>query len=518
MEKYPWFTERQKQLTDEVVEFVDEITPRAYEAAIKQEHPRDLVKMVADKGWFGALVPEEYGGMGKEIAVTGCQIIAEGLTRAATVGGVYSATSFGGVEQICMFGTDEQKERWLPKIARGELLGAITLTEPFVGTDAAGIRTTATRDGDYYLLNGKKRFISNAGLADIYMLYAKTSDEPGDRAAYKHLSAFIVEKGTPGFTIERINELAVFRGIRNGFLDFDNARVPASNMLLGEGNGWGVLTAGLNFERLTVATQIIAGMREALRYALYFSTRRVQFNRRTIDFEANQYKLADIILRMKTARLLTYYAAWMMDQGLNPVVEANAAKIYATEACRDATLDALQIIGGDAFTKFYPVEQILLDAKILEVGAGTNEVLRRLLTAQARRIMADELKAPRRRVHKELRFPIPYYKASPEFAPKKVPTDLEGMKNTILEALAADYFVNPGLHMKREELVEDTGLDEEQLDETLVSLEERKLVDLYRTRQGVIILAKATYDGLRKAKPKEYYQWYPEWSKEDERF
>ncbi|MHA1209666.1 MAG: acyl-CoA dehydrogenase family protein [Candidatus Freyarchaeota archaeon] len=516
MEKYPWFTERQKQLTDEVEEFVDEITPRAYEATIKKEHPRDLIKMVADKGWFGALVPEEYGGMGKEVGITGCEIICEGLTQAGSIGGVYSATMFGGLEQICMFGTDEQKERWLPRFARGELLGAITLTEPFVGTDAAGIRTTAVKDGDEWVINGKKRFISNTGVADIYMLYAKTSNDPGDRAAYKHLTAFIVEKGTPGFTVERVNELAVFDGIRNGILDFDNVRVPAENVLAGEGNGWGVMTAGLNFERLTVATQIIAGIREALRYALFFTTRRVQFGRRTIDFESNQYKLADIIIALKTARLLTYYAAWMMDQGLNPVVEANAAKIYATEAATQAALNALQIIGGDSFTKYYPVERILMDAKILEVGAGTNEVLRRLLTAQARRIMADELKAPRRRIHKELRWPIPYYK--PEKAPKKHPTSLEEIEKAILEALADDYFVNPGLHMRREELMEDTGLDEEQLDEALVSLEEKKLVDLYRTRQGVIILAKATYEGLRKARPKEYYRWYPEWSKEDERF
>ncbi|MHA1605476.1 MAG: acyl-CoA dehydrogenase family protein, partial [Candidatus Freyarchaeota archaeon] len=170
----------------------------------------------------------------------------------------------------------------------------------------------------------------------------------------------------------------------------------------------------------------------------------------------------------------------------------------------------------DGFTKYYPVERILMDAKILEVGAGTNEVLRRLLTAQARRIMADELKAPRRRIHRELRWPIPYYK--PEKAPRKATASLEEMEEVILEALADDYFVNPGLHMRREELMEDTGLDEEQLDEALVSLEEKKLVDLYRTRQGVIILAKATYEGLRKARPKEYYRWYPEWSKEDERF
>ncbi|MHA1580737.1 MAG: acyl-CoA dehydrogenase family protein [Candidatus Freyarchaeota archaeon] len=516
MEKYPWFTERQKQLTDEVVEFVEEITPRAYEATIKKEHPSDLIKMVADKGWFGALVPEEYGGMGKDVGITGCEIICEGLTQAGSIGGVYSATMFGGLEQICMFGTDEQKERWLPRFARGELLGAITLTEPFVGTDAAGIRTTAVRDGDEWVINGKKRFITNTGVADIYMLYAKTSDEPGDRAAYKHLTAFIVEKGTPGFTVERVNELAVFEGIRNGILDFDNVKVPAENVLAGEGNGWGVMIAGLNFERLTIAAQIIAGIREALRYALFFTTRRVQFGRRTIDFESNQYKLADIIIALKTARLLTYYATWMMDQGPNPVVEASAAKIYATEAARQAALNALQIIGGDGFTKYYPVERILMDAKILEVGAGTNEVLRRLLTAQARRIMADELKAPRRRIHRELRWPIPYYK--PEKAPRKATASLEEMEEVILEALADDYFVNPGLHMRREELMEDTGLDEEQLDEALVSLEEKKLVDLYRTRQGVIILAKATYEGLRKARPKEYYRWYPEWSKEDERF
>ncbi|MGQ9721618.1 MAG: acyl-CoA dehydrogenase family protein [Candidatus Jordarchaeum sp.] len=515
MEKYPWWTDFQKQLADEVLEFAYSVAPRALEAVWKREHPADLVKMVGDKGWFGVLVPEEYGGMGKNGGVTSSAIITEGLTAVGMLGGLFFSTQFGGVKQLSTFGTPEQKERWLTRVARGEVIGALGLTEPFVGSDAAGIKTIAVKDGDEWVINGKKRFITNTGVANMYFVYAKTSNEPGDIQARRHLTAFVVDKGTPGFSVERINELAVFDAVRNGTLNFDNVRVSEENIVGGIGGAWGVLTNGLNFERLMIAVCMIAVIKEALRNALFFTERRVQFGQRTLDFESNQYRMADIIMRLKSTRLLCYYTAYQEDLGNNPIIEANAAKILATELARESAIDALQVCGGDAFTKYYTVEQLLRDSKINEVGGGTNEVLRRLIVYVYRRLFANEIRQPRRRIHKELRIPIPYFEPVEK---KAAPTSPEEMETAVLEALGEDYFVNPGLHMKREELMEDTGLSDEQLDETLLSLEEKNLVDLWRDRRGVIRLAKATYEGLNKAKPLEFYCWYPQWSRKEERF
>ncbi|MHA1208827.1 MAG: acyl-CoA dehydrogenase family protein [Candidatus Freyarchaeota archaeon] len=478
METFPWWTEKQKKLAEEVEDFVEENTPRAAEALWRFENPEDLIRKVGEKGWYGTLIPEEYGGMGGEVGVTGACIVAEGLARLGTIATIYSTTCFGGTHQLVRLGTEEQKEKWLPRIARGEQINALCLTEPFVGSDAAGVTTTAKRVDGGYVINGKKRFISTSGIADAYFVYVKTSDDPADRAAYKHLTAG------------------------------------------GEGMGWMCMISGLNLERCLIAVGLVAGMREALRYSYYMSQRRVQFGKRTIEFESNQYRIADMIIGYKTARLLTYHAASLIDQGLEPLIEANSAKIYATETARKIAEDALQVMGGDGFTKYYPVEALLRDAKLLEVGGGTNDVLRRLISGQGWRIMGDLLRPPRRRVHEELGIPVPYYRNPP---PLELPTragasDPEAVEESILLALAEDYRVNPGLHMIREELKEDTGLDDDRLDEALLSLEEKKLVDIYRDRRGVFRLVKATYAGLERVRPIDYFRWYPDWIREDEVF
>jgi len=353
-----------------------------------------------------------------------------------------------------------------------------------------------------YIINGKKRFISTSGIADAYFVYVKTSDNPSDKAAYRHLTGLYVQKGMPGFTVERINALGVFDGVRNGVLNFNNVFVPEDNVVGGEGMGWMCMISGLNLERVLIAVSVVSGIREALRYSYYMSQRRVQFGKRTIEYESNQYRIADMIIGYKTSRLLTYYAASLLDKGLEPLIEANSAKIYATETARKVAEDALQVMGGDGFTKYYPVESLLRDAKILEVGGGTNDVLRRLIANQGWNIMRDMLKPPRRRVSKKFGISLPYFRNPPEL---ELPTkcgasDSEAVEKGVLLALAEDYLVNPGLHMTREELMEDTGLDEERLDEALLSLEEKQLVDIYRDKKGVLRLIKATYAGLDKAK------------------
>lgn len=520
MEPFPWWTEKQKRLAEEVENFVDENTPQAAEAVWKFENPDDLIKKVGEKGWYGTLIPEEYGGMGNEVGVTGACIVAEGLARLGTIATIYSTTCFGGTHQLVRLGTDEQKERWLPKIARGEQINALCLTEPFVGSDAAGVTTTATRVDGGYLINGKKRFISTSGIADAYFVYVKTSDEPGDKAAYKHITGLYILKGMKGFTVERINALGVFDAVRNGVLNFNDVFVPDENVIGGEGMGWMCMISGLNLERCLIAVGLVSGMREALRYSYYMSQRRVQFAKRTIEFESNQYRIADMIIGYKTARLLTYYATSLLDQGIEPLIEANSAKIYATETATRIAEDALLVMGGDGFTKYYPIERFLRDAKLLEVGGGTNDVLRRLISGQGWRIMKDMLRPPRRRVHEKLGIPIPYYKDPPELElPTRAgATEPEAIEESILLALAEDYRVNPGLHLTREELMEDTGLDDESLDEALLILEEKNLIDVYRDKRGVLRLAKATYAGLEKVRPIDYFRWYPEWLKKDEIF
>lgn len=511
MEKYLWWTDRQKQLADELEEFADEVAPRALEAVWKYETPWDIVRKTVEKGWYGALIPEEYGGM--NLGCTGACIVAEGLSRTGTAAGIYITTMFGGTHQIVGFGTKEQKERWLPNIVKGEIFGALALTEPLVGSDAASVETTARREDDEYIISGKKRFISNGGIANSYFVYARTSDKPEDRKKYRHLTAFVVEKGTPGFTVEKMNELIGFDSARNAYLDFDEVRVPADNVIGGEGNGWQVMISGLNFERTIVAAGFVGGIREALRYAFYVTRRRIQFGQPVIEFESNQYRMADMIIGLKAARLLTYYTAYLFDQGKEPVTEASAAKILVTESVTKSSFDAIHCMGGDGMTKFYPVEAIARSAKINEIGAGTNDVLRRLLVRFAPRFMPEDLKEPRRRIHKELGIPIPI------FVGAKSP-NLEGQveEDKILEVLAEDYKVNPGLYMTREDLEEDVGLKSEQLDKLLLALEEKGLVKLYRDRRDRISLIKASYLGLKRAKPREYYRWFPSWIKKDDIF
>jgi len=501
VETYPWWNDKQKKLAEEAKRFADENLPRGEEVAWSREFPAELIKEVAERGWFGAPIPEKYGGT--ETGVTGCCIIAEELARiCSALTGAYSVTMFGGVEQLLKFGNEEQRQRWLPQIAKGKL-GAICITEPSIGSDAAGIETTATREGDAYVMNGKKRFITNAGVADIYCVYARTGEKPEDKARYSHLSAFIVEKGMKGFTVEKINELGGWVGLPNGYLSFDDVRVPLENRLGAEGDGWKVVVDGLNFERNLFAAGMLGPMREAIKYAVGHAQRRLQFGEPTIEFQVNQFKIADMFARLRTARLLTYYSAHLMDLKMDAVMEATLAKLYASEEYERLVIDAQQVMGGDGWTRFYPLETFMRDAKVNQLGAGTSEVMRMVLYRQGIRAMADDIKMPHRELHPKLGVPISTTK------PKVVK---EADENTVLEMLAEDYRVNPGLYMSRLDMREIfSGVTDEQLNQKLTVLEGKGLVKLYRDRRGNITLAKATYKGLKQAKPAEYYQWYPDW-------
>ncbi|NQT30753.1 MAG: acyl-CoA/acyl-ACP dehydrogenase [Deltaproteobacteria bacterium] len=502
-----WWTDEHRKLAAGVKEFVDELMPRAEEASWKKEFPRDIADSIASKGYFGVGVAKEYGGMG--LGVTGTCIVNEEIGRMPALGpGIFASAMLGGVHQVKEFGTEEQKTRFLARVAKGEL-GAIALTEPFVGTDAAGIETTARRDGDRYVISGKKRFVTGAGTASRYMLYARTSDEPEDIRRKRHLTGFIVEKGMPGFTVEKINELIGLDNIHNGYLNLDEVPVSVNNRIGDEGQGWQIMMSGLNYERLICASLAVGGFRELIRSVVSYGQRRIQFGQPTINISTNQFKIADMLTELKLAKLSTYYAAHLMDLGQSAVVEASISKLYGADMLMYASVEAAQVMGGDGVTKFYPLDRIMREAKTAQIAGGTSEAMKLLIYRMGLKEMADELKMPRRVIHEELGVPMPA-----AAAPAKQ-TRIDDDK--LLKALAEDYRVNPGLYMSREDLKEYFDVSDEELDRVLVSLEEKKLVKLYR-RRGIIELAKATYEGLNKANPSEYYRWFPSWVRKEDVF
>ena len=499
MDVYPWWTEEQKAFAGEVQAFAQDLMPIDAETRWKRKFPWEIFQKIGEAGYTGAGVPKEYGGLG--LGATGACIAAEAFNRMPGPGRVFVGNMLGGLRQIMEFGTEEQKKRFLPRIARGEI-GAIVITEPFAGTDAAAQEMTAKHEGDAYILNGKKRYIVSAGVAQRYMVYARTSHSPEDRSKHRHLTAFVVEKGQPGFSVEKINEVIGFENIQNGVLNFHNVAVPANNLLGEEGDGWRVMMAGLNFERTLICAQVLGWMRELLRNVVPYSQRRVQFGRPTMSFVNNQFKIADMITRLKVASLLTYYTAYLWDLGWDITLESNIAKLFNCEGAMASSLDAIQVMGGDGLTPFYPLSAIMNVAKVENIAGGTMEACRMVIQRTATKQMAEELKMPKRVIHDDLGIPVPSSRA-PE---RKKEVDEE----SLLRVLAQDYRVNPGLHMSREDMKEFFDVNDERLDEVLLALENKGFAKLNRDKKG-IALAKATYEGLEKTFPLEHYKWFPSW-------
>ena len=506
MEVFPWWTEEHKKLEKEMAAFVEEVMPRDEETRWKREFPWDIFEKIGQKGFTGAGIPKEYGGLG--LGATGACIAAEALNRMPGVGRAFVGNMLGGLRQIIEYGSEEQKKRFLPRIAKGEI-GAIVITEPFVGTDAASIETTARREGEFYVLNGKKRFIVSAGVAGRYMVYARTSNDPEDKRNYRHLSAFIVEKGFQGFTVEKINEIMGFENIQNGVLNFNEVAVPAGNRIGEEGEGWRVMTAGLNFERTMICAQTLGWTRELLRNVVPYAQRRVQFGKPTIDLVNNQFKIADLMMQVKIARMMTYYTAYLWDLGWDITLESNMGKVFICEGAIRTALDAIQVMGGDGVTPFYPLAALMNVSKVENISGGSMEACRLVIYRTGLRQMADEFRMPRRVIHEALGVPVPVA-GEPE-------RTKEIDEEKLLKALAEDYRVNPGLYMSREDLKRLFDVEDGKLDELLLSLEKKSLVKLYRDKKG-IALSKATYEGLNKANPPEHYQWFPPWVKKENIF
>lgn len=506
MQEFPWWTDTHKKLAEEVRELADRLTPLANKLAYEKKFPWPIIKEAAKKGYLGAMIPKKYGGHLEEWGVTGACIIVEELAKAGEATAPLCSSMIGSIHQILHFGSEEQKQRWFTPLATGEKLGAITITEPFVGSDASGIRTKAKLDGDHYVINGKKRFIGQVGAAEIYMAYVATSEDPEEVAKHRHLTALVVEKGTPGFSVERVADLVAFDGINMGYLNFDNVRVPLSNRLGGEGEGWKVMTSGLNAERCIAAAQMLGWMRESISYAVFHMKRRLQFRQPTYEIPTNQFKVSEMISKLILARLTTFYTAHLIDLGQETPLESALTKLFNSDSTLEIATEAIQCMGGDGLSNSYPVARRMRDSKLAQIVAGTQEINKLLIFRQSVKLFEQEFKVPRYDFDEELNIPMPSSKI----------TEKEKGCDGIIRVLAEYYRVHPGLHISREEL--QTELTETDLNEELLRLEESGLVDIYRDKKGSIALARLTYEGLAKAHQPEYYRSFPAWVNREELF
>jgi alkylation response protein AidB-like acyl-CoA dehydrogenase len=499
MESFIWWTDEQIKFAAEVEDFVRSVMPRDMETRWTREFPWDIFDKIGKKKYAGAAVPKEYGGLG--LGCTGACIVAEAFGPMPGINRALGSNMLGGLHQFLGHGTEEQKRKWLPRLVNGEM-GAIVITEPVAGTDASAMSLEAKRAGDVYILNGKKRFVSSAGVANRHIVYGRTSNDPAVIKAHRHLTAFVLEKGAKGFTTEKINEVIAFKNVQNGVLDFNDVEVSVKDRIGDEGDGWAVMTGGLNFERTLISAQAMGLLGELVKSAVPYTERRVQFGSPTIDLATNQFKIADLIIRMRSTRILTYHTAYMWDIGKDTTIDSNLVKVFNLDAAMAGSLDAIQLMGGDGTTRFYPVEDIMKTAKVDSIAGGSMEACRLVIFRNAMKRLKDEIKMRRCVPHPELGVPIPAY--------GDMEKDKDITEDKLLAFLAEDYRVNPGLFMSREDMKDAFEVDDAALDNLLLSLEKQELVLLNKTKKG-IQLAKASYKGLKKANPPEHYRWFPEW-------
>lgn len=361
-----------QQIRDLVRNFAErEVAPGAAERDEEERFDREIFDKMAELGLTGIPWPEEYGGAGMDYLAY--VIAIEELSRVdASAGVVLSAhTSLAGWP-IYKFGTEEQKQKYLRPMAEGKWIGAYGLTEPGSGSDAGGMRTTAVRDGDCYVLNGSKVFITNGDAAHVYVVFASTEPEKKTRG----ITAFIVEKGTPGFSIGKHEKKMGIRGSTTVELIFEDCRIPAENRLGDEGFGFKIAMMTLDGGRNGIAAQALGIAQGAFEQARDYAQQRKQFGNSISSLQAIQFKLADMATKIEASRLLTYQAAWLESEGL-PYGQASAmSKVFASDTAMEVTTEAVQVFGGYGFIREYPVERMMRDAKITQIYEGTNEIQR----------------------------------------------------------------------------------------------------------------------------------------------
>ena len=360
-----------------VSEFAEkEVKPCASEIDATGEFPWETIEKMAKLNLLGLPIPSEYGGAGVD-TISYAIAVEEISKRCASTGVIMSVHTSVGTYPIYLFGTEEQKQEFVIPLAKGERIGAFALTEPGAGSDAAGVQTTAVRNGDHYILNGSKIFITNGGVAGSVIVMAMTDKSKG----YKGITAFIVEKGTEGFSLGSKEKTMGMIGSDTSELVFENCKVPKGNLLGEEAMGFRISMKALDSGRIGIAAQALGIAEAALDESVKYSKEREQFGKPIAKFQAIQWMIADMAKEIEAARMLMYHAAYLKDKGANFTKEAAMAKCYASEVAMRATIKALQIHGGYGYTKDYPVERFFRDAKVTEIYEGTSEIQRLVIAS-----------------------------------------------------------------------------------------------------------------------------------------
>ena len=369
-------TKEQELVRQMVRDFaVNEVKPIAAEIDATERFPMENVKKMGELGMMGIPFPTEFGGAGGD--VLSYILAVEELSKVcATTGVILSAHTSLCASLINENGTPIQKEKYLRDLCTGNKLGAFGLTEPGAGTDAAGQQTTAALDGDNYILNGSKIFITNGGVADTFIVFAMTDKSKGT----KGISAFIVEKGFPGFSIGKKEDKLGIRASSTTELIFENCVVPKENLIGREGKGFGIAMKTLDGGRIGIAAQALGIAEGALDEAIKYMKERKQFGRPIAAFQGLQWMVAEMSTKIEAARFLVYKAAWLKDNKQPYSIDAARAKLYAAEVAMDVTTKAVQLFGGYGYTKEYPVERMMRDAKITEIYEGTSEVQKMVIS------------------------------------------------------------------------------------------------------------------------------------------
>ena len=376
--------EARAQIVNLVREFVRrDVEPVAAELDRNDTVPLDLIDQMKELGLFGITIPEEYGGLGLDY--TTFAMIFEEISK-----GFMSLTGAIGTHHILSyvlahFGTEDQKRQFLPDLATGRKRGGLALTEPEGGTDVANLQTSAVKDGEEYVLNGTKMFITNGRHGDTFCLLART-DKSAD-PKHRGISCFVVEKGGPGFTVGRDLDKLGYRGLDTCELVFEDYRIPAENLVGGEeGRGFSQVMSGLETGRINVAARAVGVAQAAFDASIRYSQQRETFGVPISQHQAIQLKLADMATKIRAARLLTYDAAAKKDRGERVDLESGMAKLFASETCQEVTLEAMRIHGGYGYIKESPVERYYRDAPLMIIGEGTNEILRLVIARQLLRM------------------------------------------------------------------------------------------------------------------------------------
>jgi butyryl-CoA dehydrogenase len=371
-------TEEQLALQAMIREFADkEVAPIAAEVDENERFPEETFKKLAELHLMGMTVPEQYGGAGAGY-LEYAMVVEELGAACGSTGLSYAAHNSLGCGPIVYFGTEEQKAKYLPNLTSGKYMGAWGLTEPGAGSDAAGQKTTAVRNGDHYVLNGSKNFITNSPYAGVFTIMAMTDKSQGNRG----ISAFLVEPEMKGFSISKHEKKMGMRGSPTCSLAFDNVQVPVGNRSGEEGTGFKQAMITLDSGRISIGALALGIGEGAFRQALAYAKERQQFGQAIGKFQAVQFMIADMAMQLHAARQLVYNAAKLRDAGQPFKMEACYAKLYASEVATKVALDAVQILGGYGYTRDYPVERMVRDAKLCEIGEGTSQVQRLVIAKQ----------------------------------------------------------------------------------------------------------------------------------------